>query len=79
MKSDEIEDGNPCPFCGATAVFFDGAADITCPNCGAELINISIDDNVDGNDLDLLDIDSEMDDMEEFIGEGFESSDEGDF
>jgi hypothetical protein len=50
---------------------FDGAADITCPSCGAELINISIDDYVDGNNLDV--IDSEMD------GEGYESSDEGDF
>ena len=71
MKSDEIEEGNPCPFCGAIAIVFDGAADITCPNCGAELINISIDDYVDGNDLDV--IDSEMD------GEGYESSDEGDY
>ena len=71
MKSDEIEEGSPCPFCGAIAIAFDGAADITCPSCGAELINISIDDYVDGNDLDV--IDSEMD------GEGYESSDEGDY
>jgi len=74
MKSDEIEDGSPCPYCGVLAIFFDGAADITCPNCGSELINISIDDSVDGNDLDLLDMDIDMDD-----GEAFESSDEGDF
>jgi uncharacterized Zn finger protein (UPF0148 family) len=71
MKSDEIEEGSPCPICGAIAIVFDGAADITCPACGAELINISIDDYVDGNNLDV--IDSEMD------GEGYESSDEGDF
>lgn len=71
MKSDEIEEGSSCPFCGAIAIVFDGAADITCPNCGAELINISVDDYVDGDDLDVLD--SEMD------GEGYESSDEGDF
>ena len=71
MKSDEIEEGSPCPICGAITIVFDGAADITCPNCGAELNNISIDDYVDGNDLDV--IDSEMD------GEGYESSDEGDY
>ena len=74
MKSDEIEDGSPCPYCGVLAIFFDGAADITCPNCGSELVNILIDDNVDGNDLDLLDMDTDMDD-----GDAFESSDEGDF
>ena len=71
MKSDEIEEGSPCPFCGAIPIVFDGAADITCPNCGAELNNISIDDYVDGNDLDV--IDSEID------GEDYESSDEGDY
>ena len=71
MKSDEIEEGSPCPFCGVIAIVFDGAADITCPNCGAELNNISIDDYVDGNDLDV--IDSEID------GEDYESSDEGDY
>jgi predicted RNA-binding Zn-ribbon protein involved in translation (DUF1610 family) len=71
MKSDEIEEGSPCPFCGAVAIVFDGAADITCPSCGAELINISVDDYVDGNDLDV--IDSEMD------GEGHEPPDEGDY
>ena len=50
---------------------FDGAADITCPSCGAELINISVDDYVDGDDLDLLDSEIDSDD--------FGSSDEGDF
>ena len=71
MKSDEIEEGSPCPFCGAIAIMFDGAADITCPSCGAELINISVDDYVDGDDLDLLDSEIDSDD--------FGSSDEGDF
>ena len=71
MKSDEIEEGSPCPFCGAIAIVFDGAAYIICPSCGAELNNIYIDDYVDGNDLDV--IDSEMD------GEDYESSDEGDY
>ena len=71
MKSDEIEEGSPCPICGAIAIVFDGAADITCPNCGAELINISVDDYVDGDDLDLLDSEIDSDD--------FGSSDEGDF
>jgi hypothetical protein len=71
MKSDEIEEGSPCPFCGAIAIVFDGAADITCPSCGAELINISVDDYVDGDDLDLLDSEIDSDD--------FGSSDEGDF
>ncbi len=74
MKSDEIEEGSPCPFCGAIAIVFDGAADITCPSCGAELINISVDDYVDGDDLDLLD--SDIDDIE---SDDFGSSDEGDF
>ena len=74
MKSDEIEEGSPCPFCGSIAIFFDGAADITCPSCGAELINISVDDYVDGNDLDLLDSD-----IDEINSDDFESSDEGDF
>jgi hypothetical protein len=71
MKSDEIEEGSPCPICGAIAIVFDGAADITCPNCGAELINISVDDFVVGDDLDLLDSEIDSDD--------FGSSDEGDF
>ena len=71
MKSVEIEEGSPCPFCGAIAIVFDGAADITCPSCGAELINISVDDYVDGDDLDLLDSEIDSDD--------FGSSDEGDF
>ena len=71
MKSDEIEEGSPCPFCGAIAIVFDGAADITCPSCGAELINISVDDYVDGDDLDLLASEIDSDD--------FGSSDEGDF
>ena len=53
---------------------FDGAADITCPSCGAELINISVDDYVDGDDLDLLD--SDIDDID---SDDFGSSDEGDF
>ena len=71
MKSDEIEEGSTCPFCGAIAIVFDGAADITCPSCGAELINISVDDYVDGDDLDLRDSEIDSDD--------FGSSDEGDF
>ena len=71
MKSDEIEEGSPCQFCGAIAIVFDGAADVTCPSCGAELINISVDDYVDGDDLDLLD--------NEIDSDGFGSSDEGDF
>ena len=74
MKSDEIEEGSPCPFCGAIAIVFDGAADITCPSCGAELINISVDEYVDGDDLDLLD--SDIDDID---SDDFGSSDEGDF
>ena len=74
MKSDEIEEGSPCPFCGAIAIVFDGAADITCLNCGAQLINISVDDYVDGDDLDLLD--SDIDDID---SDDFGSSDEGDF
>jgi hypothetical protein len=74
MKSDEIEEGSPCPICGAIAIVFDGAADITCPNCGAELINISVDDYVNGDDLDLLD--SDIDDVD---SDDFGSSDEGDF
>ena len=74
MKSDEIEEGSPCPICGAIAIVFDGAADITCPNCGAELINISVDDYVDGDDLDLLDSD-----IDEINSDDFGSSDEGDF
>jgi hypothetical protein len=74
MKSDEIEEGSPCPFCGAIAIVFDGAADITCPSCGAELINISVDDYVDGDDLDLLDSD-----IDEINSDDFGSSDEGDF
>lgn len=74
MKSDEIEEGSPCPFCGAIAIVFDGAADITCPSCGAELINISVDDYVDGDDLDLLDSD-----IDEINSDDSGSSDEGDF
>jgi hypothetical protein len=53
---------------------FDGAADITCPSCGTELINISIDDYVDGDDLDVLD--GEIGGID---SDDFGSSDEGDF
>ena len=74
MKSDEIEEGSPCPFCGAIAIAFDGAADITCPSCGAELINISVDDYVDGDDLDVLD--GEIGGID---SDDFGSSGEGDF
>jgi len=67
IPASEIEDGDPCPFCGALAIFFEGESDVTCPNCGSELYNSAIDDNVGGNDLDEIDSE-DVDDIESDYG-----------
>ncbi|MEY2775079.1 MAG: hypothetical protein RLZZ16_413 [Actinomycetota bacterium] len=67
VRTEEIEDGDPCPFCGSLAIFFEGEADTTCPSCGSELYNSAIDDNVGGNDLDEIDSE-DVDDVESDYG-----------
>ena len=63
----EIEDGDPCPFCGSLAIFFEGEADTSCPSCGSELYNSAVDDNVSGNDLDEIDSE-DIDEVESDYG-----------
>jgi len=86
MKTEELEDGDVCPYCGVLAIFFEGAADISCPNCGSELINIGLDDNVDGNNLDEIDPDEVESDGDtensgpsDGAGDSFGGADEGDY
>lgn len=67
VPTDEIEDGDPCPYCGSLAIFFEGEADATCPSCGSELYNSAIDDNVSGSDLDEIDSD-DVDDVDAEYG-----------
>ena len=61
MKTDEIEDGDVCPYCGVLPIFFDGAPMINCPNCASELYNVGLDDVVSGTDLD--EVDKDIDDV----------------
>ena len=83
MKTDEIEDGNVCPYCGVLPIFFDGAPMINCPNCASELYNVGLDDEVSGTDLDELDPDiDDLDDVDDANDGGSGSDgggDEGDF
>ena len=86
MKTEELEDGDVCPYCGVLAIFFDGAPMINCPNCSSELYNVGLDDEVSATDLDELD--PEIDDLDDVDdandggnGSDADSSggDEGDF
>ena len=52
MKTEEIEDGDVCPYCGVLPIFFDGEPMINCPNCASELYNVGLDDDVSSTDLD---------------------------
>ena len=81
MKTDEIEDGDVCPYCGVLPIFFDGAPMINCPNCATELYNVGLDDEVGATDLDELDPD--IDDLDggdnDSEGDSDFGGDEGDF
>ena len=87
MKTEELEDGDVCPYCGVLPIFFDGAPMINCPNCASELYNVGLDDEVSATDLDELDPDSdEIDDADDANGGDNDSDsdsnfggDEGDF
>ena len=86
MKTDEIEDGDVCPYCGVLPIFFDGAPMINCPNCATELYNVGLDDEVGATDLDELDPDiDDLDDVDDANDGGSDSDgdssggDEGDF
>ena len=74
----EIEDGDPCPYCGSLAIFFEGGADATCPNCGSELYNSAIDDNVDGNDLDEIES-NDVDSVDSDYGFDEDGESDGDY
>jgi hypothetical protein len=84
MKTEELEDGDVCPYCGVLAIFFEGASMINCPNCASELYNVGLDDEVSATDLD--DLDPEVDDADEANdgdndsdGDSDFGGDEGDF
>jgi len=36
--SEEIEDGDVCPYCGDCPIMFYGDEQAECPNCGAEFV-----------------------------------------
>ena len=55
MKTEELEDGDVCPYCGVLPIFFEGAPMINFPNCASELYNVGLDDEVSATDLDELD------------------------
>lgn len=63
MKTEELEDGDVCPYCGVLPIFFEGAPMINCPNCSSELYNVGLDDEVSATDLDELD--PEIDDLDD--------------
>ena len=77
MKTEELEDGDVCPYCGVLPIFFDGAPMINCPNCASELYNVGLDDEVSATDLDELDPD--IDDLDDANDGGHDSESGGDF
>ena len=77
MKTEELEDGDVCPYCGVLPIFFDGAPMINCPNCASELYNVGLDDEVSATDLDKLDPD--IDDLDDANDGGHDSESGGDF
>ena len=77
MKTEELEDGDVCPYCGVLPIFFDGAPMINCPNCSSELYNVGLDDEVSATDLDELDPD--IDDLDDANDGGHDSESGGDF
>jgi hypothetical protein len=83
VKTDEIEDGDVCPYCGVLPILFDGAPMINCPNCATELYNVGLDDEVSATDLDELDPDiDDLDDVDDANDGGHDSDsggDEGDY
>ena len=80
MKTDEIEDGDICPYCGVLPIFFDGAPMINCPSCATELYNVGLDDEVSATDLDELDPEiDDLDDVDDANDGGHDSESGGDF
>jgi DNA-directed RNA polymerase subunit RPC12/RpoP len=52
MKTEEIEDGDVCPYCGVLAIFFEGEDELACPSCGSQLFNSAVPHDILHNDLD---------------------------
>ena len=52
MKTEEIEDGDVCPYCGVLAIFFEGEEEVICPSCGSHLFNSAVPHDILPNDLD---------------------------
>lgn len=74
MKTEEIEEGEMCPYCGVLAISFDGEEMVHCPNCTALLFNADFLHDILPTDL--------KDEEIEFVREeeaGWEESDQTDF
>jgi uncharacterized Zn finger protein (UPF0148 family) len=52
MKTEEIEDGDVCPYCGVVTIFFDGEDEVICPSCGSQLFSSAVPHDILPNDLD---------------------------
>jgi uncharacterized Zn finger protein (UPF0148 family) len=74
MKTEEIEDGDVCPYCGVLSIFFEGEEEVICPSCGSQLYNADFLHDILPMDLD----DEEI----EFVREeeaGWDEADRTDF
>ena len=40
MKTEEIEEGEVCPYCGVLPISFDGEEMVHCPNCASQLLSL---------------------------------------
>ena len=70
MKTEEIEEGEVCPYCGVLPITFDGEEMVQCPNCALQLFNADF-----LHDILPLDLDDEE---IEFVREEEAGCDEGD-
>lgn len=57
MKTEEIEEGEACPYCGVLPISFDGEEMVNCPSCGSLLYNADL-------MLDILPLDLDDEDIE---------------
>ena len=74
MKTEEIEEGEVCPYCGGLPISFDDEEMVNCPSCGSQLFNADF-----LHDILPLDLDDEE---IEFVREeeaGWDEADRTDF
>jgi uncharacterized Zn finger protein (UPF0148 family) len=74
MKTEEIEDGDVCPYCGVLAIFFEGEEEVICPSCGSHLFNSAVPHDILPNDLDDEEVEIVRDEEA-----GWEEADRTDF